>query len=73
MVFERDSEFVPTRLVLRDVHANEISEPTDVLDLKLLEMEVGEEDTKVEAILEGHGVSAGRLFKNNIVNLVLVF
>jgi len=35
-------------------------------------VEVGEEDTEVEAVLESHGVSAGRFFKNNIVNLVLV-
>lgn len=73
MVSEGDSEFVPSGLVLRDVHANEISEPADVLNLKLLEVEVSEEDTEVEAVLKGHGVSAGRLFKNNIVNLVFVF
>lgn len=72
MVFEGDGELVPSGLVLGDVHAHKVSKPADVLDLKLFEVEVGEEDTKVEAVLESHGVSAGRFFKNNIVNLVLV-
>jgi hypothetical protein len=55
-------------LVLGDLHANEISEPDDVLDLELLELEIGEEDTEVESILEGHGVSTGGLIKDEIVD-----
>ena len=68
VVFEGDGVFVPSRLVLGDLHANEIGKPGDVLDFELLELEVSEEDTKVEAVLEGHGVSARALVKNDIVN-----
>lgn len=55
-------------MVLGDLHANEISEPDDVLDLELLELEIGEEDTEVESVLEGHGVSTGGLIKDDIVD-----
>jgi hypothetical protein len=67
-VLEGNGELVPSRLVLGDLHANEISEPDDVLDLELLELEIGEEDTEVESVLEGHGVSTGGLIKDDIVD-----
>lgn len=70
MVLEGDCVLVPARLILGDVHANEVSEPDDVSNLKLLKLEVGVEDSKVEAVLEGHGESAGLLSSEHVVDLV---
>lgn len=70
MVLEGDGVLVPSRLVLGDVHAYEVSEPDDVGDLKLLKLEVGVEDSEVEAVLESHGESAGLLGSEHVVDLV---
>jgi len=70
VVLEGNGVFVPARLVLGDVHANEISEPDDVGNLKLLELEVGVEYSEVEAVLEGHGESAGLLGSEHVIDLV---
>ena len=71
MVFEGDGVLVPSRLVLGDVHAYEISEPDDIRNLKLLELEVSVEDSKVEAVLKSHGESARLLSSKHVINLVL--
>jgi len=68
VVSERNGVFAPAGHVLGNSEVNEVSEPADVSDLQLLEVEVGEEDSEMEAILEGHGVPAGALFEDNMVD-----
>lgn len=68
MVSEGNSVLAPAGHVLGDSQVDEISEPADVSDLQLLEVEVGEEDSEMEAVLEGHGVPTGALFEDHVVD-----
>jgi len=68
VVSEGNSVLAPARHVLGDSQVDEISEPADVSDLQLLEVEVGEEDSEMEAVLEGHGVPARALFEDHVVD-----
>lgn len=71
MVHERNGVLVPAGRVLAKVHADQVREPGHVLDLKLLELEIGVENTEVEAVLEGHRVLAGSLGKHDLIELLL--
>lgn len=71
VVSEGHRVLVPSGLVLGDVHGDEVSEPEDVGDFYLLELEVGVEDSEVEPVLEGHGESAGHLGLEDIVDLIV--
>jgi hypothetical protein len=71
VVSEGHGILVPSGLVLRDVHGDQVSEPEDVGDFQLLEVEVGVEDSEVEPVLEGHGESAGHLVLEDIVDLII--
>lgn len=71
VILERHGVLVPSGLALGDAHGDEVSEPENVVDFHLLEAEVTVEDSEVEAVLEGHGESAGHLALADIVELVV--
>ena len=54
VVHERHNNLVPTREIAVGLHRNQVSEPSDVLDLLLLDLEVGVEATVVELLFERH-------------------
>ena len=54
VVHERHNYLVPTGEIAVSLHRDQVSEPSDVLDLLLLDLEVGVEATVVELLLEGH-------------------
>ena len=54
VVHERHNYLVPTREIAVSLHRDKVSQPSDVLDLLLLDLEVGVEATVVELLLEGH-------------------
>ena len=54
MVLEWSNKLVPSWQVAGDVHLNEFSKPGHVLDFLLLELEVREEASTVEAALKAH-------------------
>ena len=54
VVHEWHNYLVPTREITVSLHRDKVSQPSDVLDLLLLDLEVGVEATVVELLLEGH-------------------
>ena len=54
VVHERHNNLVPTREIAVSLHRDQVSQPSDVLDLLLLDLEVGVEATVVELLFERH-------------------
>ena len=67
VVHEGHNHLVPTREIAVGLHRNQVSEPSDVLDLLLLDLEVGVEATVVELLFESHRELPDRLFEHDLV------
>ena len=68
VVFEWHDEFGPAGKVSADLHLNELSEPSDVLNFLLLQLEIGEEASDVETTFKSFTVTATGFLQHNIVD-----
>ena len=67
VVHEWHNYLVPTREIAVSLHRDKVSQPSDVLDLLLLDLEVGVEATVVELLFESHRELPDRLFEHHLI------
>jgi hypothetical protein len=68
VVLEGCDVLAPSGQVATHLHLNEFSQPSHVLDLLLLELQVSKEATDVESTFESHGVATGCLLQHNVID-----
>ena len=67
VVQEWHNDLVPAWEATVSLHGDQISQPSDVLDLLLLEFQVAIEAPVVELLLEGHRELSDRLLKHYLI------
>jgi len=58
-------------VALAQVHADQVRQPRDIFDLEVLQLQVREENTEMEGVLEGHGVLGRGLFGLSEIELII--
>ena len=67
VVQEWHNDLVPAWEATVSLHGDQIGQPSDVLDLLLLELQVAIEAPVVELLLEGHRELPDRLFQHYLI------
>ena len=68
MVLEGRDVLVPARQIAAHLHLNQLSQPSHVLDLLLLQFQECEEATNVDTTFKSDTVTTGSLLKQNVID-----
>lgn len=68
VVLEGQNELVPAGQLPGDPDGDQLSQPNDILDLLLLQLQIGKEHPMVELVLKRHRQPLALLHKHHIVN-----